>query len=100
MTAIRVKGFKIFTDRYGAMRCYHRKTKTPIDLKKAPLGSAEFFAECARVSELAKIKMPPRHGSLGDLIGKYKGHPAFTELADNTRRSYQSVFEFLRPIAD
>ena len=26
MTVIRVKGFKIFDDRHGHKRCYHRKT--------------------------------------------------------------------------
>lgn len=49
MTRIRVKGFKVFADRYGAKRCYHRATGEKIDLKKAPLGSAGFFAEVARI---------------------------------------------------
>src|SRR5262245_6970901 len=50
MTVVRVKGFKVFRDRHGRWRCYHRKTGTAIDLAKAPIGSPEFFAECARVS--------------------------------------------------
>jgi len=41
MTHVRVKGFKIFKDRHGRMRCYHRATGHKIDLTKAPLGSAE-----------------------------------------------------------
>ena len=44
MTVIRVKGFQIFRDRHGRLRCYHRRTHTAIDLNKAPIGSAEFFA--------------------------------------------------------
>ena len=48
MTVVRVKGFQIFRDRHGRWRCYHRKTGEPIDLAKAPLGTAEFLAECAR----------------------------------------------------
>jgi hypothetical protein len=28
MTHVRVKGFKIFKDRHGRMRCYHRATGT------------------------------------------------------------------------
>jgi hypothetical protein len=39
MTVVRVKGFNIFRDRFGHPRCYHRKTGTPIDLKKVPIGS-------------------------------------------------------------
>ena len=50
MTVVRVKGFKIFKDRHGRERCYHRKTGEKIDLTKAPMGSAEFLAECARIS--------------------------------------------------
>jgi len=43
MTIVRVKGFQIFADRHGRMRCYHRKSRVPADLSKSPLGSAEFF---------------------------------------------------------
>ena len=59
MTVVRVKGFQIFADRHGRMRCYHRRTKIPVDLAKAPLGSAEFFAECARLAEAGKLQLPP-----------------------------------------
>ena len=100
MTIVRVKGFKIFPDRHRKMRCYHRRTKTPIDLKKAPIGSPAFFAECARITELAKVVAPAKSGTLGSLFEQYKAHPAFTDLAPNTRRGYQSVFDYLRPIAD
>jgi hypothetical protein len=44
---IRVKGFQIFRDRHEKMRCYHRITRTPVNLDEAPLGSTEFFAQCA-----------------------------------------------------
>ncbi len=54
MTIIRVKGFQIFDDRHGRTRCYHRKTRTAIDLNKKPIGSAEFFAECARIAALGR----------------------------------------------
>ena len=54
MTVVRVKGFKIFKDRHGRERCYHRKTGEKIDLTKAPKGSVEFLAECARISALAE----------------------------------------------
>ncbi|MGH7191917.1 MAG: site-specific integrase, partial [Candidatus Saccharimonadales bacterium] len=100
MTIVRVRGFQIFTDRHGKSRCYHRRTKTPIDLRKAPIGSPAFFAECARVTELAKVIAPAKPGTLGSLIEQYKAHAAFTDLAPNTQRGYQGVFDYLRPIAD
>src|SRR5476651_2105529 len=34
------------------------------------------------------------------LIESYKEHAAFTDLAPHTRRDYQRVFDYLRPIAD
>jgi hypothetical protein len=99
MTIVRVKGFKIFLDRHGRWRCYHRKTGTPIDLAKSPLGSAEFFADCARISALMTATAP-KPGTLGMLISAYRDHPAFRDLAPRTRSDYQGVFEYLRPIAD
>jgi hypothetical protein len=100
MTVVRVKGFQIFEDRHGRMRCYHRRTKTPVDLKAAPLGSAEFFAACAHIAETGKLALPPKPGTLGMLIVEYKNHPAFTDLADHTKADYQRIFDYLRPIAD
>jgi hypothetical protein len=99
MTAVRVKGFQIFEDRHGKWRCYHRKTGTKIDLSKAPLGSAEFFAECARLIEFAK-SMTPKPGTLGLLIAAYRAHTAFQDLAPRTQSDYQRVFDYLKPIAD
>ena len=50
MTIVRVKGFQVFVDRQGRLRCYHRKTRTPIDVKTCPIGSEAFFAECQRIT--------------------------------------------------
>jgi hypothetical protein len=49
---VRVKGFQIFRDRHEKMRCYHRITRMPVNLHEAPLGSTEFFAQCARTRYL------------------------------------------------
>lgn len=102
MTVIRLKGFKIFDGRHsnGTVYCYHRKTKTPVNLKKYQLGSAAFFAECARIIEISKVMIPAKVGTLGFLFAGYKGHTAFTDLAAHTRRDYQRVFDYLKPIAD
>jgi hypothetical protein len=99
MTVVRVKGFKIFRDRHRKWRCYHRKTRTPVDLAKAPLGSAEFFAECLRIADKAK-DLNPKPGTLGMLIEEYRASVKFRDLAPQTRADYQKVFDYLKPIAD
>jgi integrase len=100
MTRIHVKGFKIFADRHGKLRCYHRKTGAAVDLEMAPLGSAEFFAECARIAELMKMAGPPKPGTLGLLIAEYKASIAFVDLAPRTQADYQRCLDYLKPIAD
>src|SRR5580693_6593345 len=101
MTIVRVKGFHIFKDRHGRLRCYHRKTGVPVDLAKAPLGSAEFIAECAKIVALAEAKTgKEKPGTLGLLICDYRKSPAFQDLAPRTRADYQAHFDYLRPIAD
>jgi site-specific recombinase XerC len=97
MTIVRVKGFKIFRDRHGKPRCYHRATGVSVDLSKAPIGSAEFLAECARISRLNELRTPAS-GSLGSLIAAYRESPAFLELAPRTRSDYQKIFNYLKDI--
>jgi integrase len=99
MTRIKVKGFKIFNDRHGKRRCYHRQTGIGIDLVKYPEGSAGFFAEVARIGALVTVA-DPKPGTLGLLIQGYRAHDAFTGLAARTRADYQAVFDYLKPIAD
>jgi|SRR3954469_9319554 hypothetical protein len=99
MTIVRVKGFQIFKDRHGRLRCYHRKTRQSVDLFKAPIGSPEFFAESARIAALA-TSTEPKPGTLGLLIAAYRAHPAFTDLAPRTKSDYQAAFDYLKPIAD
>lgn len=100
MTVVRVKGFQIFKDRHGKMRCYHRKTRVSIDLEKAPIGSAAFLAECERIHSAAEIAGAPKPGTIGGLIEKYRASSAFLDLAPRTRRDYQKVFDYLYPIRD
>jgi hypothetical protein len=89
MTIVRVKGFQIFKDRHGRLRCYHRKTRTSVDLDKAPIGSAEFLAECARIAALAEAKVAKeKPGTLGLLICDYRKSPVFQDLAARTRADY------------
>jgi integrase len=100
MSRIRMKGFKIFADRHGKLRCYHRKTNVAVDLNHTPLGSAEFFAVCARIAELAKQDSSPKPGTLGLLIAQYRASTSFLDLAPRTRADYQLCFDYLKPIID
>ena len=100
MTIVRVKGFQIFADRHGRMRCYHRKSRMPVDLSTSPLGSTEFFAECARIAALTKATGAAKPGTLGRLIIEYRSSPAFADLAPRTRTDYQRCLDYLAPIAD
>ena len=97
---VRVKGFQIFKDRHGKERCYHRVTKTPIDLQRFSIGSAEFFAECQRITALGTKADVTKPGTLGLLIDKYREHNAFEELAPRTKSDYQKVFDYLQEIRD
>lgn len=88
MTRIRVKGFQIFGDRHGKLRCYHRATRLKIDLEKTPLGSAEFFAECVRIAAISEgqTSQAPKPGTLGGLVNAYFQTEHFGNLADATKR--------------
>lgn len=102
MTKIRVKGFKIFKDRHGRQRCYHRTTGQKIDLQRAPLGSAEFFAECEAIRTIADAQKAktPKAGTIGGLIKSYFDTEHYQNLADATRRDYRKCADFLEPIND
>lgn len=100
MTYVKVQGFKIYNDRHGRKRCYHRATGMAIDLDKVKFGSEEFFAECSRFTALKKAKGGETPGSLGALVKEYKKSPTYVELARNTKIWYEDVFELLIPIND
>lgn len=100
MTHVRVKGFQIFLDRHGKRRCYHRATRTAIDLEKDPIGSAGFVAECARITALSDRADTTKPGTLGMLIDRYRSHSQFSDLAPRTKQDYQRIFDYLMPIKD
>lgn len=100
MSYVRIKGFKIYQDRYEIWRCYHRATSTAIDLAKNPLGSAGFFAECHRITKLYGAAATTKPGTLGVLITDYRAHDDFQTLAARTRRDYQKCFDYLKDIED
>lgn len=97
---IKVKGFKVFKDRHGKLRCYHRATGIAIDLVKHPLESVEFLGECGRISALSAPDAAPKPGSLGLLIREYKKSPQWHDLQPKTREWYEMGFGCLKPIND
>jgi hypothetical protein len=103
---VRLKGFHVFRDRCGKTRCYHRATRTAIDLDKAPVGSAGFLAACDKISALAKARadkaaaIAMRAGTLGALIAEYRESDEFRSKAPTTRYNYQGYFDYLQPIAN
>lgn len=102
MSRIRVKGFKIFDDRFGKTRCYHRATGHKIDLDKAPMGSAEFFTECAKITALAEAMKAkaPMPGTLGGLFATYFSEEHFDGLSKAMKREYRMCASVLEPIKD
>lgn len=102
MTVVRIKGFKIFKDRHGRMRCYHRDTGQKIDLVNAPIGSAAFLGECEKIVAIAEANKAkaPKVGTLGGLIQSYYETEHFKNLAPATRRDYRQCAAFLEPIRD
>lgn len=102
MTYVRVKGFKIFKDRHGKMRCYHRLTGRRVDLERAPIGSAEFLADCEtiRAASEANRQLTPKRGTLGGLIKSYFETEHFQNLALATKRDYRTCTDYLEPVAD
>jgi hypothetical protein len=60
-------------------------------------GSAEFVA--AKEALDRKQELTARPGTLGGLIQRYRSSPDFTDLAANTRRNRQWVFDYLKPLA-
>lgn len=100
MTYVRVKGFQIFDDRHGRPRCYHRASRTAIDLGLYPIGSAGFLAECARITALATRADTTKPGTLALLIRGFRAHRQFQDLSPRTRADYQRICNYLQPIGD
>jgi len=92
MVEIRVRGVKLYRSR-GKLYAYHRKTGQRI---RAPFGTADFLAEIERLN--GQQPPEPKAGTLGALIAAYRRAPEFLELAERTRRDYQKVFDYLKPL--
>ena len=92
MVEIRVRGVKVYRSR-RKLFAYHRRTGQRI---RAPFGTAAFLAEIERLDK--SLPPEPKPGTLGALIHAYRRSPEFLELAERTRRDYQKVFDYLKPL--
>jgi len=97
---VNIKGFKIFKDRHGKLRCYHRASGEKIDLDKFPVDGLDFLGECGRIAALYKPSSEAKPGSLGLLVVEYKKSPAWQILEPKSREWYEMAFEYLKPIND
>ena len=100
MQRIGLKNLKIYKDRTGVLRCYHRLAGVAIDLKKYPLHSDAFLQEYVRLTKNLQIAENPKAGCLGKLIISYKKSSAFEELSPRTQKDYNRIFEYLKPLKD
>ncbi|HUZ73183.1 MAG TPA: tyrosine-type recombinase/integrase [Stellaceae bacterium] len=93
---IRMKGVKRVVSK-GRVYFYHRKTMTKLPGEPGTTSFMDTLAAAencaAAVTETSALP-----GTLGALIGAYRASPEFTELAERTRRDYQKVFDYLKPL--
>ncbi len=101
MTVVHVKGFQIFKDRHGKMRCYHPRARMPVDLVEPRLAPPRSSPNAPASTALQNRTTTARPGALGALIKGYRGSKDFLErLTRTTRAGYQRVFDYLKPIED
>jgi integrase len=90
---IRMRGVKRVRAK-GHTYYYHRASMTRLPSEP---GSAEFMAAFFALERKVELAVGP--GTLGALIEKYRRSPEFSDLATNTQRNYQRVFDCFKPLA-
>lgn len=95
---IKIKGFKVYRDRHGKLRCYHRVTKIAVDLEENPIGSPGFIAKCKEID--AEQKKQENKETLRWLVGEWKSSPAYINLKPATKTFYKWALDYLEPILD
>jgi hypothetical protein len=89
---VRVKGVKKVRAK-GHIYFYHRKTMTRLPDQ---FGTPEFMRAFLALEKKHELAAGP--GTLGALIQRYRASPDFADLAANTRRTRQWVFDYLKPL--
>src|SRR5438128_8354862 len=97
---IRVKGVKRVVSK-GHVYYYHRKAGQRIE---APYGTLAFADEVRRLDERGRCKEQgdnrARPGTFGELVNAYRASPEFTGLAERTKKDYQRILDYLKPLHD
>jgi integrase len=94
---VRVRGVKRVRSK-GHLYFYHRKTGERI---KAAPNTAAFVMEVERLDRTTRPSPEgneAKRGTLGGLIGAYRGSPEYSRLAARTRSDYNKVFSYLASI--
>jgi integrase len=90
---IRMKGVKRVVVK-GHVYYYHRKTMARLPGEPGTTEFMDAFAAAERgMAEEANLP-----GTLGALFAAYRASPEFTGLADRTKRDYQKVLDYLKPL--
>jgi integrase len=89
---VRMRGVKRVRAK-GHTYYYHRKSMTRLPGEPR---SAEFMAAFLTLERKGELAAGP--GTLGGVIERYRASPDFTDLAANTRRNRQWVFDYLKPL--
>lgn len=92
---IRVKGIKKVRSK-GRDYYYHRATKTRI--RSLP-GTPEFLQEVATLDRNCATTTQHDKGTLGALVEAYRQSTEFENIGARTRKDYQRVLEFLKPLS-
>ncbi len=97
MTVVRLKGLKRYRHpKTGLWYTYHRATGMRI---KAEPGTPAFLAEVAALNAGLAPKQPAP-GTVGMVVKAYRRSPAWTDLRDATRLSYDRAFAAIEGLAD
>jgi integrase len=97
---IRVKGVKKVVAK-GRTYYYHRKSGRRIE---APHGTLAFADEVRQLDQRVRPKQQAdsraRAGTFGELVNAYRTSPEFTGLAERTKKDYQRILNYLKPLHD
>jgi integrase len=97
MVILKIRGIKKVTAR-GRVYYYDRISGQRL---YAPFGSADFLSELETVragKDGVDRVPPPRSGTFGGLIHAYRASPEFSGLAERTRKDYNRVLDYLKPL--
>jgi integrase len=92
---IRLRGIKTYRSK-GKVYHYHRATGKRMTSQPR---TAAFVEEAARLDALAAGKAE-KPGTLGGLICAYRASPEWERKSALTRRDYQRIFDYLKPLCD